>query len=221
VSFKPPLPGRILSPLCRQHDVSDLRIIGGKARGRKIRSVPGDTTRPITDKVKEALFNIIGSDINGASFLDLFAGSGSVGIEALSRGAEYVCFVEMNRKPLGIINENLKIAGLDDGWQVIHSDAFSVLARPIFHAFDYVFIAPPQYKGMWSRTLQEIDANIGWLTKDAWVMVQIHPVEYQPIGEKLPISKLIEFEQRHYGSTLLVFYQQVINTTENKTVELA
>jgi 16S rRNA (guanine(966)-N(2))-methyltransferase RsmD len=70
--------------------VSELRIIGGKARGRKIRSVPGETTRPITDKVREALFNIIGSDIQGAFFLDLFAGTGSVGIEAISRGAEYV-----------------------------------------------------------------------------------------------------------------------------------
>ena len=133
--------------------MSDLRIIGGKARGRRIRSVPGETTRPITDKVREALFNILGADIQGAALLDLFAGTGSVGIEALSRGAEYVCFVELNRKPIAIIKENLKSTGLEAGAVVTHADAFSLLERPINHQYDYVYIAPPQYKALWSRAL--------------------------------------------------------------------
>ena len=74
--------------------MGSLRVIGGTARGRRLRSVPGDTTRPITDRTKESLFNIIGGDINGASLLDLFGGTGSVGIEALSRGASFVRFIE-------------------------------------------------------------------------------------------------------------------------------
>jgi 16S rRNA (guanine966-N2)-methyltransferase len=188
--------------------VSELRIIGGKARGRRIRSVPGATTRPITDKVREALFNIIGPDIQGSAFLDLFAGTGSVGIEALSRGAEYVSFVERNRQPITIIRENLKSTQLEDGAVVNQADAFAFLERPINHAFEYIYIAPPQYKKMWSRALQTLDIHFGWLSDDAWVIVQIHPIEYLPISEEMPVRNLIEFDQRHYGSTLLVFYRR-------------
>jgi 16S rRNA (guanine966-N2)-methyltransferase len=85
-----------------------MRVISGKAKGRKLRSVPGDTTRPITDRVREALFNIIGPDIEGATLLDLFAGTGSVGIEALSRGAKFVLFIDKNRHPITTIMTNLK-----------------------------------------------------------------------------------------------------------------
>ena len=188
--------------------MSELRIIGGKARGRRIRSVPGEMTRPITDKVREALFNIIGTDIQGATLLDLFAGTGSVGIEALSRGAEYVCFVERNRQPITIIRENLKITGLEEGAVVTHMDAFVLLERPFNHIYDYVYIAPPQYKEIWIRALKSLDTHIEWLSEDAWVIVQIHPIEYKPISEEMPIYNFIEFDQRHYGSTLLVFYRR-------------
>jgi 16S rRNA (guanine(966)-N(2))-methyltransferase RsmD len=191
--------------------VSELRIIGGKARGRKIRSVPGETTRPITDKVREALFNIIGSDIQGAFFLDLFAGTGSVGIEAISRGAEYVCFVDLNWQPIETIRDNLKNTGLQEGTEVIRSDAFSFLEHSPSHSFDYIYIAPPQYKKIWSRVLQSIDRHIDWITEDAWVIVQIHPIEYESIDEKLHVQKLVEFDQRRYGSTLLIFYRRSEN----------
>jgi 16S rRNA (guanine(966)-N(2))-methyltransferase RsmD len=195
--------------------VSDLRIIGGKARGRRIRSVPGDTTRPITDKVKEALFNIIGPDIQGAVFLDLFAGTGSVGIEALSRGAEFACFVELNWKPITIIKENLTNTDLQAGAEVIHSDAIAFLERTPIHIYDYVYIAPPQYKEIWSQVLLSLDTHMDWLSEDAWVIVQIHPVEYKSYGDDLPIRNLIEFDQRHYGSTVLVFYRKSSIKSEN------
>jgi 16S rRNA (guanine(966)-N(2))-methyltransferase RsmD len=188
--------------------MSDLRIIGGKARGRRIRSVPGETTRPITDKVRQALFNIIGPDIVGASFLDLFAGTGSVGIEALSRGAAYVQFNELNRQALTIIRENLKITNLELGAAVNQGDAFTLLNRCPNQAFDYIFIAPPQYKEMWSKALVLIDRQPDWLSEDAWLIVQIHPIEYKPVGEELPLLNLVEFDQRHYGSTVLVFYRK-------------
>ena len=82
---------------CRRIELDlSLRVIAGKARGMKLKAVPGASTRPIMDRAKEALFSIIGSDIRGANFLDLFAGTGSVGIEALSRGAEFALFVELN-----------------------------------------------------------------------------------------------------------------------------
>jgi 16S rRNA (guanine(966)-N(2))-methyltransferase RsmD len=181
--------------------------------------VPGTTTRPITDKVREALFNIIGSDIQGASFLDLFAGTGSVGIEALSRGAGYVQFVEINRKPLAIIRENLNSTGLLEGAVVTQSDAYLLIERPPMQAFDYIYIAPPQYKELWKKALQILDRNSAWLSEDAWVIVQIHPVEYHPMGELAVFENLIEFDQRHYGSTLLIFYRRWVSEVEEKRAD--
>lgn len=188
--------------------MKELRIIGGKARGRRIHSVPGETTRPITDKVREALFNIIGQDIQDAKVLDLFAGTGSVGIEALSRGANYVCFVDSNRQPISTIIENLNSTGLRDGGEVVRFDAFKFLELPPRYNFDYIYIAPPQYKQMWSKALQVLDRHIDWLSEDAWVIVQIHPAEYESTGDTLLLKHLVEFNQRHYGSTLLIFYRK-------------
>ncbi len=188
--------------------MGDLRIIGGKAKGRRIRSVPGDTTRPITDKVRQALFNIIGPDIEGSILLDLFAGTGSVGIEALSRGADQVYFVERASQPVRTIRENLKTTRLEEGSAITQADAFAYLERSAPAQFDYIYVAPPQYKEMWSQALRSIDNHIDWLSEDAWVIVQIHPLEYRSIGESFPLQHLVEFDQRHYGSTLLVFYQR-------------
>jgi 16S rRNA (guanine(966)-N(2))-methyltransferase RsmD len=195
--------------------MKEIRIIGGKARGRRIKSVPGDTTRPITDKVREALFNIIGSDIQGASFLDLFAGTGSVGIEALSRGASFVSFVEINHQAYNIIRENLSITGLDQQAEVIRSDAYKYLEMKAKQKFDYIYIAPPQYKGMWRKALEKLNENIDWCSEDAWLIAQIHPIEYTVIGKETELSNIIEFDQRHYGSTLLVFYRVNISKLDD------
>lgn len=195
--------------------MKELRIIGGKARGMRIRSVPGETTRPITDKVREALFNIIGPDIQDAKTLDLFAGTGSVGIEALSRGANYVCFVDLNRLPITTIYENLESTGLREGAEVVRADGFKFLERTPIQVFDYVYIAPPQYKQMWSKALQILDRNIDWLSEDAWVIVQIHPIEYSAAKEGLLLKNLVEFNQRHYGSTLLIFYRRSNDDAED------
>lgn len=147
----------------------------------------------------------------------MFAGTGSVGIEALSRGAQHVLFVELKRQPIAIIKENLKSTGLLEGAEVTQADAFTLLERPMINAFDYVYIAPPQYKDMWMRAMLLIDKNIGWLTEDGWVIVQIHPVEYHKLNEENSIKNLVEFDIRHYGSTLLVFYQRTKNDEEDDT----
>lgn len=180
------------------------RIISGSARGTRLQSVPGDTTRPITDRVKEALFNILGSDLVDATFFDLFSGTGSVGIEALSRGARFARLNDFNRTAVNTIRTNLEKTHLAAGAEVLQADAFALLKRHPDQAFDYIYIAPPQYKGMWQRALQELDANPGWIKEDTWVIAQIDPVEYEP----LTLEHLVEFEQRKYGSTLLVFYEQ-------------
>lgn len=183
--------------------MSGLRIIAGKARGRRLRAVPGDTTRPITDRTKESLFNILGADIEEASLLDLFAGTGSVGIEALSRGAAFVRFVDQARLAVDTVRANLASSGLTQESEVLRQDAFTVLERPPDRQFDYVYIAPPQYKEMWKRAMLSLDEHPGWLSPDAWVIAQIHPVEY----EALALQHLSEFDQRKYGSTLLIFYE--------------
>lgn len=180
------------------------RIISGSARGARLRSVPGDSTRPITDMVKEALFNILGNDIVDADFLDLFGGTGSVGIEALSRGARYARFIDLSASAVKIIKFNLEHTHLSDSADVLQGDSFSYVRRPNDRTFHFIYIAPPQYKDMWSKMILEIDHYSGWLAPDGCVVVQIDPKEYK----SLPLNNLVEFEQRKYGNTLLVFYER-------------
>jgi len=180
-----------------------LRVIAGKAKGHNLRSVPGDSTRPITDRTKESLFNIIGADIIDSTLLDLFAGTGSVGIEALSRGAKLVLFVDKSQRAINTVKINLHDTGLDKNVKILKHDAFKLLEQATSQAFDYIYIAPPQYKDLWKRSLFLLDSNPEWLSCDAWVIAQIHPVEYQSIE----LERLVEFDQRKYGSTLLLFYK--------------
>ena len=181
-----------------------LRVIAGKAKGRKLKSVPGDTTRPITDRVKEALFNILAGDVVDSNWWDVFAGTGAVGIEALSRGASFVRFSDANRIPIETIKWNVEHCGFESQAEIRRADAFAYLSAPPDRQFEYVYIAPPQYQEMWAKSLELIDENIGWLADDGWVIVQIAPKEYQ----SLALENLEEFEQRKYGSTLLVFYER-------------
>lgn len=178
------------------------RIIAGRYKGLRLQAVPGTVTRPITDRVKEALFNVIGADIVDANFLDLFGGTGSVGIEALSRGAAFVTFIEKNRDAFRVLQKNLSQIKESEKHELILGDAFSVLERALGRQFDYSFIAPPQYKGMWEEMLLKVDLKPGMLTENAWVIVQIDPKEYK----FQELSALKEFDIRNYGSTRLVFY---------------
>ena len=183
-----------------------MRVIAGKAKGRRLKSVPGTGTRPITDRAKSALFSILGADVANARFLDLFAGTGGVGIEALSRGAAEVVFVEQGRAALRTIRENLAHTGLLEGGRVERADVFDYLARPPI-PFDYVYVAPPQYRGLWADTLSALDQTFSWLCEDGWVIAQIHPREYRA----LPLQVWVQFDQRTYGSVMLCFYQRKTN----------
>ncbi len=180
------------------------RIISGSAKGFRLKDVPGDSTRPITDKVKGALFNIIGQDVINEKFLDLFGGTGSVGIEALSRGASFVQFIENNLKAYNVIQENLKITRLSDKARVTFIDAFKFLETCQATAFFVIFIAPPQYKCLWKKAIVLLDQNASWLDDEGLIVVQIHPMEY----EKLYLSNFEQFDHRQYGSTSLVFYEK-------------
>jgi 16S rRNA (guanine966-N2)-methyltransferase len=181
-----------------------LRVISGTAKGRKLKSVPGDTTRPVMDRVKEALFNIIGGDVVHSHWWDLFAGTGAIGIEALSRGAAFVRFSDLNRNPIETIKANVEHCGFTSKSDIRRADAFAFLSQIPDRRFEYIYIAPPQYQEMWSKAIHGLDKNPGWLTADGWVVAQIDPAEYHT----LVLDNLEQFDQRRYGKTLLVLYRR-------------
>jgi 16S rRNA (guanine966-N2)-methyltransferase len=180
-----------------------MRVISGTAKGRRLLAVPGEKTRPVTDRVKEALFDIIGGDVVGSTWWDIYAGTGAVGIEALSRGAAYVRFTEMQSAALRTIRSNLATTRLETKADVRQANANVLVASRADRQFDYLYVAPPQYKGIWSQTCMALDANVRWLSEDGWIVAQMHPKEY----EALHLRRLQEFDSRRYGTTLLVFYQ--------------
>lgn len=177
-----------------------MRVIAGSAKGRTLVAVPGTGTRPISDRVKESLFNILGQAVIDSTFLDLFAGTGSVGIEALSRGAGNAVFVERNRRAVDVIHRNLRTTGLSDSAEVLQTDVFTYLREPREQRFDFVYVAPPQYKGLWLDTLHALD-KASWLAPDGEIIVQIFPKELVPVE----LSTLCVIDERKYGSTLLLF----------------
>jgi 16S rRNA (guanine(966)-N(2))-methyltransferase RsmD len=182
-----------------------MRVIAGTARGRKLASVPGDTTRPITDRAKEALFSILHHDLPDARVLDLFAGTGGVGIEALSRGAAHCDFVEIAPAAVRTIRANLDHTGLSDGARVIRRDVFRLLEDPPSEPYDLVYVAPPQYQGWWLRTLSALDARPQWVSDYGLVVVQIHPKE----EKDLSLQHFEEIDRRRYGSVLLRMFAPV------------
>jgi 16S rRNA (guanine(966)-N(2))-methyltransferase RsmD len=182
--------------------MGNLSVIGGKAKGFSLLSVPGSGTRPIMAKVKAAVFNIVAPYTLGSTWLDLFAGTGSVGIEALSRGASLARFVENQSSAVKTIRANLEHTGLGDGAEVWFKNVFSILESFPDRQFDFVYIAPPQYKELWSQALIALDRNPGWLEDDGWIIVQIDPVEFLD----LELENLKLFDRRKYGSTELLFY---------------
>lgn len=178
-----------------------MRVIAGTAKGRPLKAA-GAATRPITDRVKENLFNILGARIVGANVLDLFAGAGSVGIEALSRGARAATFVEVDRAALAAIRANLQATRLADRARIVRRDVFRFL-RDTPEPYDVIYVAPPQYQGLWMNTLTLLDQG-AWFSEHGIVIVQIHPKEYKALA----LTQLELFDQRKYGSTMLCFYRR-------------
>ncbi|MDO5520256.1 MAG: 16S rRNA (guanine(966)-N(2))-methyltransferase RsmD [bacterium] len=122
-----------------------MRVIAGKARRIQLKTPEGMSTRPTTDRIKETLFNMLQYDLYDANFLDLFAGSGAIGIEALSRGCEYAAFVEKNADAVKVINENLKATNLSDQANVLSVDIIDAINRLERHdkVYQFVFMDPP------------------------------------------------------------------------------
>ena len=136
-----------------------MRIITGSARGRRLETLSGEETRPTSEKVKEALFSAIQFDIEGRRVLDLFAGSGQLGIEALSRGASGCVFVDRNPAAVEVIRRNLKAAGLSEASQAVAQDVASFLVRP-GDSFDVAFLDPPYRTGTLTKALLAVTPHM-------------------------------------------------------------
>lgn len=192
-----------------------MRVITGRAKGRKLMSVPGDSTRPITDRAKSALFSILSDWIEGTRVLDLFGGTGAVGIECLSRGASFVHFLDNNRKAVETIQANLAHCGFTREATVERNDSFTFLERYRGEPFDFVYVAPPQYQDLWRKALQMIDARPELTAEYATIVVQIHPVEDKPVE----LQRLQEYDRRKYGSVMMIFYADAADLAEQETVQ--
>lgn len=186
-----------------------MRVIAGSAKGRILRSPRTADTRPITDRAKESLFAILGPRIPGRRFLDLFAGTGSVGIEALSRGCEQATFVERSAQALAVIRHNLVLTGLEARAEVVGRDVFAYL-RADASPFDLIFIAPPQWRGLWARAVQLLDGRPGWLAAGTLVVAQHDPAE----SAALELRHLRPSGERTYGRVRFSFFESSRNSVD-------
>jgi len=183
-----------------------MRIVGGEFKGRRIVSPKGDTSRPTTDRNRESLFNILNAredvDFNGARVIDLFAGSGALGLEALSRGASSVLFVETDASARGSIRDNIEALGVFGTTRIHRRSAISLGAKPASAGEPYTlaFLDPPYRKDLTEPTLRELHAG-GWLERNALVVIEQAKDETPSIAENY-----IEKDRRIYGDTMIGFY---------------
>ncbi len=176
-----------------------MRVTGGSGKGRRLNVPAGQRIRPTSDKVKQALFNILGDRIEGALFLDLFAGTGGIGIEALSRGASRVVLVDDSRNSLQVIRKNIEQTDFNDQAQVVASHAEQFLKRSA-EQFDIIFLDPP-YTHEQGALLHAV-AESAVLKPDS-IVVSEH-FKKQPSPEQA--GRLALFRVTQYGDTVLAFY---------------
>lgn len=187
-----------------KRELNYMRVVAGEYGGRRLKAVPGMKTRPTTDKVKEAMFNIIGPYLEGGQALDLFAGSGGLSIEAVSRGADHATLVDRQYQAIKTIHENLSVTKEEDKFTVLKGDAYKMLNKLAKQeqGFDYVFLDPP-YKKQQILELMEQLKKLGLLNTDALIICETDQVADLP--EELADFELIK--KADYGITELTFYR--------------
>ena len=179
-----------------------VRVISGSARGLKLNTPGDDRVRPTTDRVKESMFNIIQDGVYDSQVLDLFAGSGALGIEALSRGASQAVFCDNSLDSIKIIKSNIEKARVVDRSQIVSGD-FKRCLRDMEaknQSFDMIFVDPPYYEGLFEEVLDTI-RSCKILKKDGIVIVE-HDAK-RPIGQ---VEGLEVYKEKKYGITMLTFY---------------
>lgn len=184
-----------------------MRIIGGEYKSRLILMPKGVDTRPTQDSVREAVFNLLG-DVNDKKVLELFAGSGAFGIEALSRGARHATFVDNNFRCVEVIKANLESLGVDkDKYDIIRSNALSVSARLAKEGekFDIIFMDPPYYKGLARKCLINVD-SYDILSPIGLVVIEHFKKDELEAGLKTVILE----KERRYGDTVITIFRKIL-----------
>ena len=148
-----------------------MRVIAGSARSLQLKTPEGLDTRPTTDRIKETLFNMLMPYIPGSVFVDCFAGSGGIGIEAISRGADKAYFIENSNKALEVINDNIKHCKFDNEAVVLKQDVFSALRGSIVEPVDVIFMDPP-YNQLYEKRALEILRDASFVTEDTLIVVE-------------------------------------------------
>ena len=180
-----------------------MRVISGSARGAKLKTIDGNDTRPTTDKVKGAIFNILANEIYGKKVLDLYAGSGGLGIEALSRGAELAVFTENSTAAAEIIKKNLEHTKLLDKAKILKNDVFSVIKNAT-EKFDLIFLDPPYAKELAGATIKAI-AEAKILADGGIIIAETD--EGQPVPDR--VGDLELYDKRKYGRVNINFYKKI------------
>lgn len=188
-----------------------MRVVAGKFKGRRLKTVKGSEVRPTADRVKESLFRIFGEQVIGADFLDLCAGTGSVGLEALSQGARSTTFVDSNHHCIRVIASNLEMCGLDRRQphvQLIRLDARKALVRlgKREAKFDLIYFDPPYASKIHEPCLRQI-AETNLLSRTGVLVVEHRKVQEADYTESLILDELVLSRQEQYGDTMLSFYR--------------
>lgn len=177
-----------------------MRVITGSARGMSLKTLEGESTRPTSEKVKEAVFSAIQFEIEGRSVLDLFAGSGQLGIEALSRGAAYACFVDSGKQAIGIIRSNVEKTGFTASSRICQMDYLGFL-RMNTQKFDIVFLDPPYQSDMLLKSLAEVGAFVN----PGGSVIAEHPSEVTLQDE---FGELKKYRSYKYGKTSVTIFRK-------------
>lgn len=180
-----------------------MRVISGSARGRRLKELQGMETRPTTDKVKEAMFNIIQFDVEGRKILDLFGGTGQLGIEALSRGGDHCTFVEMRRDAVSLMRENLKATDFTHRARIVQGDALAFLSS-CREKFQVIFLDPPYHTDLLERCMESV--VMFDILGEHGIMVCESPVEREL--PEMPESYFESHRSYRYGKIKLTVYRR-------------
>lgn len=180
-----------------------MRVIAGEYRGRRLDRIEGMDIRPTTDKVKESLFNILSDVVADSRFLDLFGGTGGIGIEALSRGAKNVVFIDSSAKSIKVLKGNLEKLNIKDNVEVYNTDYSTAINKlhKYGREFDIIFVDPPYKVGLAQDALKEIEKH-NILAKTGRVIVEHDSKDAMP--ER--VGRLNMYRSKQYGNTTLSFY---------------
>ena len=184
-----------------------MRIIAGTYRGRRLRAPRGHSVRPTADRLREAIFNIIGADIRGQTIVDIFAGTGAMGIEALSRGADHAVFIDKFPWALECVRANIEPLAISSRWDIIRWDAAQNLSclATCAHRFDYAFLDPPYNQGLASRALAHL-AACGAMSAGGQIVLE------HALTERIDPrqTQMTLWDQRRYGKTLVTFLRSML-----------